>query len=110
MRYRYATGRLLPKPQRIFTISIASFALLLTTMCLYVHAQDSGLSEPAPLGSMDDVQGMVIGDSLPAWFWELELNVVNHPEGKTSVKLDNYRGKMRELDRSAEPTSELQSQ
>ena len=83
---------------KYYKIKYMSLLAVLTSMCLYVHAQDSGLSEPAPLGSINDVQGVIIGDSLPQWFWELEINVVNHPEGKTSVRLGNYRDKMLVLD------------
>lgn len=43
----------------------------------------------------DDLpQGVAIGDTLPEWFWETELKVVNHPEGLQSITLSDYRSKL----------------
>ena len=58
MRYQYATGKLLPRPRpNTSTIYLASFALLLTTMCLYARAQRPETSGPALSGIVSDTTG-----------------------------------------------------
>ena len=42
--------------------------------------------------------GIVIGDSLPEAFWQQELTVINHPYGKNTVKLSEYRQQLLVLD------------
>lgn len=39
-----------------------------------------------------------VGDSLPRDLWNLPLQVVNHPEGKETILLSEYRGKLIILD------------
>lgn len=39
-----------------------------------------------------------IGDTIPEQLWNLPLQVINHPEGKTAISLNNYRGKIIILD------------
>lgn len=63
-------------------------------MCLYAHAQRPEPSGPVQTGVPDSILfGLIIGDSLPEWFWNLTLNVVNHPVGRSSVRLDEFRNK-----------------
>ena len=43
-------------------------------------------------------KGLVIGELLPVDFWNVELNVVIHPDGLTKVKLSDYKDKLLVLD------------
>src|SRR5690606_34739823 len=38
-----------------------------------------------------DFRGLSIGDTIPDAVWNLPLWVVNHPDGKDTIKLDDYR-------------------
>src|SRR5690606_29547530 len=38
------------------------------------------------------------GDTIPEYLWHLPLQVVNHPEGKDAITLNDYRGKIILLD------------
>lgn len=42
--------------------------------------------------------GIAIGDTIPEWFWELELNVINHPDGETAFRMAEHRDRMLVLD------------
>jgi len=82
-------------------LKIKYFGLLAvaTIMCLYAHAQRPEPSGPVPSGiPTDGIKGLVIGDSVPKWFWDVELGVVNHPEGDHTVSLGAYRDKLLVLD------------
>jgi thiol-disulfide isomerase/thioredoxin len=39
-----------------------------------------------------------IGDAIPEAIWNLPLQIVNHPEGKKTITLNDYRGKLIILD------------
>lgn len=39
-----------------------------------------------------------IGDTIPETLWQLPLHVINHPEGKDTITLGDYRGKLILLD------------
>jgi thiol-disulfide isomerase/thioredoxin len=39
------------------------------------------------------IQKLTIGDKLPESLWTMPLEVVNHPEGRNSISLNEYRGK-----------------
>ncbi|WP_316928476.1 TlpA family protein disulfide reductase [Pedobacter arcticus] len=43
-------------------------------------------------------RALQIGDTIPAEIWNTPLKVVNHPEGKTTIKLSDYKGKLIILD------------
>ena len=44
------------------------------------------------------VGGLRIGDSIPEAIWQLPLPVVNHPEGKDTITLNDYRDQLIILD------------
>ncbi|MFC3199878.1 TlpA family protein disulfide reductase [Parapedobacter deserti] len=46
----------------------------------------------------DSVTPLQIGDTIPEYLWHLPLQVVNHPGGKETITLDEYRGKLIILD------------
>jgi len=72
-------------------------------MCLDVRAQITG--DNNPIGSVSTgifpksgIQPLQIGDTVPEYLWHLPLQVVNHPEGKDTITLNEYRGKLIILD------------
>lgn len=42
--------------------------------------------------------GVIIGDSVPKWFWDLELKFVEHPHHIKTTKLNRYRGQLLVID------------
>ncbi|MFC7526815.1 TlpA family protein disulfide reductase [Parapedobacter sp. GCM10030251] len=63
--------------------------LFLTITCLEANAQwrvDPGIA-------LDNIKALKIGDSIPEAIWHLPLQVANHPEGKDTIKLNDYRDK-----------------
>lgn len=41
---------------------------------------------------LSQVKGLVIGDSIPDYLWDLPLWVVNHPDGRDTMTLREYEG------------------
>src|SRR5690606_33173060 len=79
-----------------YTIKYLSLLAVLTSMCLYAVKQASAQqAEPAATA---DIKPLQIGDTIPEWLWHLPLQVVNHPEGRDTITLDDYRGKLIILD------------
>ncbi len=59
-------------------------------LCLYfIHLLSAGSLA---------AQGLKTGDSLPPELWNLPLKVLNHPEGKETITLNEYKGKLIILD------------
>jgi len=68
--------------------------LFLTIMCLEARAQRPEFSGPVPPGiALDNLTALKIGDSIPEALWHLPLQVANHPEGKDTITLNDYRDK-----------------
>jgi len=59
-----------------------------------VHAQTNS-KQGKPVGSIRPLQ---IGDTIPDAAWHLPLQVVNHPDGRDTITLNDYRGKLIILD------------
>lgn len=53
-------------------------------------------SLPSPLQAQ--IKALKIGDTVPDEVWKLPLNVLNHPDGKTLITLNDYKGKVIILD------------
>ena len=66
-------------------------------MCADARAQRPEPSGPAP-GFLDSIKPLQIGDTIPEALWHLPLQVVNHPDGKGSITLNDYKGKLIILD------------
>ena len=45
-----------------------------------------------------NIKPLKIGDTIPEAVWNIPLQVVNHPEGKKTITLNDYRGKLIILD------------
>src|SRR5690606_30809751 len=71
---------------------------LLTIMCLYAVKQVSAQQAEPAATALADIKPLQIGDTIPDYLWQLPLQVINHPEGKDTITLNDYRGKLILLD------------
>ncbi len=77
---------------RVFALAICS---LFSFMCLTVKGQEVFKSEPVSGQQQAEViHPLKIGDTIPEALWNMPLQVVNHPEGKKTITLNDYRGKL----------------
>lgn len=92
---KYALSKRKPEYIKLRYISLLA---VLTTMCLYAHAQRLDNSGPVPLGKMQasQQQGLVIGDNMPEWFWDIELTLVG--SANSTFKLADHKNKLLVLD------------
>ncbi|MGY0039306.1 TlpA family protein disulfide reductase [Pedobacter sp. NJ-S-72] len=49
-------------------------------------------------GQNNSIRPLKIGDTIPEAVWNMPLQVVNHPEGKKTITLNDYRGELIILD------------
>lgn len=74
-------------------------ALLLPLFCfinlVVAHAQSGGKQTDT---GIKEIRPLNIGDTIPEAVWNMPLQVVNHPTGKKSITLNDYRGKLIILD------------
>ncbi|SEM57692.1 AhpC/TSA family protein [bacterium A37T11] len=75
----------------LYTLLISLYIILLPTG--FAQAQSASVKD---LGIPEG--GLKIGDTIPEALWHLPLQVVNHPEGKDTITLNDYRGKLIILD------------
>lgn len=80
------------------TIRYFSPLAVLLIMCLYAAKQASAQQAEPAAAAVANIKPLQIGDTIPEHLWHLPLQVVNHPEGKDSVTLNDYRGKLIILD------------
>ncbi|MDM8174105.1 TlpA disulfide reductase family protein [Olivibacter sp. 47] len=89
-----------PTKYRRRTALSISLSTFLFCVCL-AHARQQGLGAPAANGvalSADSITPLQIGDTIPDALWNLPLQVVNHPQGKETIKLADYSDKLIILD------------
>lgn len=85
--------------------------ILLLISCAGAKAQQPGQPGTAQCQSFPNEQSTIrqwadtannqplnVGDTIPESLWHLPLQVVNHPEGKDTITLNDYRGKLVILD------------
>ncbi|WP_051293274.1 TlpA family protein disulfide reductase [Olivibacter sitiensis] len=93
MKVLYLLAFLCPK----YTFYKAKIPTLLvwffTMLCL---ANGTVFAQSAQLPT--NIQQLKIGDAIPEALWHLPLQVVNHPDGKDTITLNDYRGKLVILD------------
>ena len=81
------------RKSRYFTLRFFSLLAVATIMCLYAVKQVSAqVAEPAAT-AVQDIKPLKIGDTIPEYLWRLPLQVVNHPEGKDTITLNDYQDK-----------------
>jgi thiol-disulfide isomerase/thioredoxin len=64
--------------------------IVLATLCLFFKADAQS--------QISDIKPLKIGDTIPEAVWNIPLQVVNHPKGKKTITLNDYRGKLIILD------------
>src|SRR5690606_15035157 len=70
--------------------------LLLPTIFVSVFICFSGAAKAQSrqdVGTAEVVRPLQIGDTIPEELWNMPLQVVNHPEGKDTITLNDYRDK-----------------
>lgn len=87
---RYALSKRKPKYIKLRYISLLA---VLTTMCLYAVKQVSAQEAEPAATAVADIKPLQIGDTIPEWLWHHPLQVVNHPEGRDTITLNDYRDK-----------------
>src|SRR5690606_14220301 len=92
---RYALSKRKPI---YLTTKYFSLLAVLSLMCLYAAKQASAQQAEPAAAAMTYIKPLQIGDTIPEWLWQKPLQVVNHPEGKKIITLNDYRGKLIILD------------
>src|SRR5690606_24248576 len=83
---------------RYLKIRYFSLVAVLTTMCLYAVKQVSAQQAEPAATAVADIKPLQIGDTVPEWLWQMPLDVVNHPEERNTITLNEYRRKLIILD------------
>ncbi|MBX2953774.1 MAG: TlpA family protein disulfide reductase [Leadbetterella sp.] len=73
----------------------ALLCLYLTYLFSILHLSAQTPQKDSP---PDPVVALKVGDTLPPELWNLPLEVVNHPEGKKTITLNEYKDKLIILD------------
>jgi thiol-disulfide isomerase/thioredoxin len=88
-----AVPNLIPKIYHLIPLLILVFV-----SCGAVLAQEP-VGHTAPAAKAEtEIAPLKVGDKIPDELWDLPLQVVNHPEGKEIITLNDYRGKLIILD------------
>lgn len=64
--------------------------IVLASLCLFFKANAQS--------QHNNIKPLTIGDTIPEAIWNMPLQVVNHPQGKKTITLNDYRGKLIILD------------
>lgn len=89
LRFR---GCYCPNSKRSLNHKIYTTCLLPVFLFLSMNGNAQAVASSRP------AEGLKIGDAIPEALWHLSLQVVNHPEGKDTITLNDYRDKMVILD------------
>src|SRR5690606_11186126 len=76
-----------------FKIRYFSLLAVVTIMCLYAVKQVSAQVAETCFTAVSEIKPLQIGDTIPEALWQLPLQVVNHPKGKDTITLNDYRDK-----------------
>ncbi|WP_118195912.1 TlpA family protein disulfide reductase [Albibacterium indicum] len=74
-------------PARLNKFTSLIFCFMCVVAWQQVFAQAS-----APASINQELMVLSVGDKIPEELWDIPLKVVNHPEGKETIKLSDYRG------------------
>ncbi|MGV6946447.1 redoxin domain-containing protein [Sphingobacterium sp. CZ-2] len=69
-----------------------------TVLCFMLFSGSSIQAQSREVGTANNIAALNIGDPVPDALWDLPLQVVNHPEGRESITLSEYKGKLIILD------------
>jgi len=74
-------------------------ALGMLLLCLFAfHTGVCALTTAKQTTGSDRITPLQIGDTIPDAFWNMPLQVVNHPDGRDVITLADYKGKLIILD------------
>lgn len=79
-------------------ISVSCMMAFVCCLCLFSETRAQSRDTLGAGARLRKIEPLRIGDAIPEELWHLPLNVVNHPEGKGTVTLSEYRGKLIILD------------
>lgn len=65
-----------------------TLCVLMATLCLFLE-KDAKAQDP----QKNDIKPLKVGDKIPDVIWHMPLQVVNHPEEKKTITLNDYKGK-----------------
>ena len=89
----------------LLSVSISSFFLMalknirilclgfLCFMLFNLSTAQAQSAEPRTAEGQTEIRPLQIGDTIPEELWNLPLQVINHPEGKDTITLNDYRDK-----------------
>lgn len=95
MKVLYLTALLCSKYTLCFLRKPVWLPLYLISLCWYFTS--STVLAQNTIHTLN-IKPLQIGDTLPEALWHTPLQVVNHPEGKDTITLNDYRGKLIILD------------
>ncbi|NGM65792.1 TlpA family protein disulfide reductase [Sphingobacterium sp. SGR-19] len=78
------------RSRTLFSFAVAGFCFMLFNLST-AQAQSPENGEAAE--GQTEIKPLQIGDTVPEELWNLPLQVINHPEGKDTITLDDYRDK-----------------
>src|SRR5690606_8784518 len=71
----------------------ALFYGLLCFMLFNLSTAQAQSAESRTAEGQTEIKPLQIGDTIPEELWNMPLQVVNHPEGKDTIRLNEYRDK-----------------
>lgn len=72
--------------------------IIIFVSCSAVLAQDVAVKATPAANAETEITPLKIGDKIPDALWNLPLQVVNHPKGKKTITLGEYKDKLIILD------------
>src|SRR5699024_1854641 len=72
------------------SVKAGSLLFLMTILVSHLAAQSSEKLQIS-ISEEEKFQSLQVGDDIPEEIWELPLRVINHPYGKDTVTLNDYR-------------------
>ena len=74
--------------------TLFSFALSLSFLLFSNLASAQEPRKDSGADGLPKIESLQVGDKVPEYIWHLPINVGNHPEGRSTVTLNDYRGKL----------------
>ncbi|MBD1421986.1 TlpA family protein disulfide reductase [Sphingobacterium chuzhouense] len=88
---QYSKSRRVVEPMRSKAIPL--MAVWLCFMLFNLSDAWAQSAEPRTAEGQTEIKPLKIGDTIPEELWKLPLQVVNHPDGKDTITLNDYRDK-----------------
>lgn len=90
----------LPATHGYFALVMPGRQFFLVFCFILFSLNDARPQSPEKSGAVSgsEIKALTIGDSIPEELWHIPLQVTNHPNGKDTITLNDYRGKLIILD------------